>query len=127
GQVMFCPPRADDEAEFLGANWGDWAEEKTDMAIESWRGDQDLLANTQSGATLPVGQLQVRKYRRIAGELTALATLKGGSPLIARLPTPRGGAYFCATTAAASDSSLAANGVVLYVFVQRALAAGAAV
>jgi hypothetical protein len=52
--------------------------------------------------------------------------VKGGRPLVARLPTGRGGVYFCATTTDAGDSSLAVNGVVLYVFVQRALAAGAA-
>src|SRR5439155_9952338 len=88
---------------------------------------QDLLANTQSGAGLPVGQLQIRRYCNLAGELTPLATLKGGRPLLARLPTTRGGAYFCTTTTEPRDSSLAANGVVLYVFVHRALAAGAAV
>jgi hypothetical protein len=45
--------------------------------------------------------------------------------LVGRVTTNRGGAYFCATTPALSDSSLASNGVVLYVIVQRALAAGA--
>src|SRR5262249_46769173 len=44
----------------------------------------------------------------------------------ARLPTDRGGVYFCATTPELGDSSLASNGVVLYVFVQRLLATGAA-
>jgi hypothetical protein len=126
GQVMFFPPRAGDDAEFLGASWGAWSDSTGDIVIESWRGDQDLLANTQSGAALPLGQLQVRRYRQMAGELTPLATLKGGSPLVARVPTPRGGVYFCATTVA-SDSSLASSGVVLYIFVQRALATGAAV
>jgi hypothetical protein len=43
------------------------------------------------------------------------------------VPTTRGGVYFCATTTDPADSSLTENGVVLYVFVQRALAAGAAV
>ena len=75
--------------------------------VESWRGDQDLLANTQSGAALPVGQLQVRRYCGLAGEFTPLATLRGGEPLLARVPTNRGGVYFCATTPAAGDSSLA--------------------
>jgi hypothetical protein len=44
---------------------------------------------------------------------------------LARLNTPRGSAYFCATTPAPADSSLATGGVVFYVMVQRALAAGA--
>jgi hypothetical protein len=127
GQVVFLPTRGSDDGEFLGAKWGDWVEEKAEVAIESWRGDQDLLANTQSGAALPVGQLQVHNFRTIDGELTPLATLKGASPLIARVPTQHGGVYFCATTPAPNDSSLATNGVVLYVFVQRALATGASV
>lgn len=127
GQVMFMPPQAPGDAEFLGARWLGWTEEKTDIRIETWRGDYDILANTQSGAALPVGQLQIRRACGMAGELTSLATLKGGRPLLARLPTNRGGVYFLATTPDRGDSSLAANGVVLYVCVQRALAAGAAV
>src|SRR5690606_428037 len=58
-------------------------------------------------------------------EFTPLATLEGGDPLLARVPTPRGGVYFCSTSSSPRDSSLARNGVALYVAVQRALAAGA--
>jgi hypothetical protein len=127
GQVIFLPPRTPGTAEFMGVHWTEWVESQSDVAVETWRGDQDVLANTQSGAALPVGQLGVHRYCGLAGELTPLASLKGGSPLLARLPTNSGGAYFCATTTELSDSSLASNGVVLYVFVQRALSAGAAV
>ena len=76
---------------------------------------------------MPVGQLGVRRYCGLEGEITPLATLKGGAPLLARVATSRGGVYFCSTTADRADSSLAAGGVVLYVLVQRALAAGATV
>ena len=69
----------------------------------------------------------MRKYCGLAGELTALATLRGGATLLGRITTSGGGAYFCATTPAVGDSSLATNGVVLYVLVQRALAQGAKV
>jgi hypothetical protein len=127
GQVVFLPPRAPGEAEFMGVRWQSWTADQAGNAIETWRGDQDLLANTQSGAALPVGQLQVQRFCGLAGELTPLVSLKGGKPLFARLPTSRGGVYFCATMPVPGDSSLASNGVVLYVFVQRALAAGAAV
>ena len=127
GQTIFLPPRVPDNAEFLGVRWQDWTEGAQDFAVETWRGDQDLLSHTLSGAALPVGQLQVRKYCGLAGECTPLAALRGGATLVARVTTNRGGVYFCATTPAPSDSSLATGGVVLYVVVQRALAAGAEV
>jgi hypothetical protein len=126
GSALFVPPRAPGQAQFLGVRWTAWAEQKSESPIESWRGDQDLLAHTQSGAPLPVGELQVRRNCGLAGELTPLATLKGGTPLLGRVATDRGAVYFCATTAAAGDSSLATGGVVFYVMVQRALASGAA-
>jgi Aerotolerance regulator N-terminal len=127
GSAIFFPPRLPGNSEFLGARWTAWKDVSKDLAVENWRGDQDLLAHTQSGMPLPVGALQIRKYCGLLGEFTPLATLKGGDPLLARVTTNRGAAYFCATTTAAGDSSLATDGVVLYVLVQRALASGASV
>jgi hypothetical protein len=126
GQVIFFPTRVPSSGEFLGVTWKTWNEQTGEHPIESWRGDQDLLQHTQSGAALPVGELEVRKYCGLSGEFTPLATLKGGAPLLARATTNRGGVYFCGTTPAMGDSSLATGGVVLYVLVQRSLAAGAA-
>jgi hypothetical protein len=94
--------------------------------VETWRGDQDLFARTQSGAALPVGELTVRRYCGLEGEFTPLAKLYGGAPLLARVTTNAGGVYFCSTTPAPADASLGTDGVVLYVAIQRALAAGAA-
>jgi hypothetical protein len=125
GQVIFFPPRAPGKEEFFGGRWKAWVDDGRNLIVESWRGDQDLLANTQSGASLPVGELEIRQYCGLAGELTPLATLRGGAPLLARATTTRGGVYFCATTPAVRDSSLATGGVVLYVLIQRALAEGA--
>lgn len=127
GQILFFPTQDVTSTSFVGMSWQSWNESPDGIAIETWRVDQDLLANTQSGAALPVGQLQVRKHCGLSGEHTPLAALKGGAPLLARVTTNRGGVYFCATTPAAADSSLAENGVVLYVLVQRALALGASV
>lgn len=127
GQVVFFPPPSPNSDAFAGVSWQAWIESPDGIAVETWRGDQDLLSHTQSGAALPVGSLQIRKHCTLSGEHTALATLKGGTPLLARVTTNRGGVYFCATTPAAADSSLAENGVVLYVLVQRALALGASV
>lgn len=126
GQVAFFPPLTPDGGEFMGVSWQEWTAPPEGAIVESWRGDQDLLAHTQSGMSLPVGQLELHKVCGLSGEVTPLATLKGGVPLVARAPTPRGGVYFFATTPAAGDSNLASDGIVLYVAVQRALAAGAA-
>ena len=76
GQVIFFPPRAPGDGRVLGvAVDGLGGRAAGAVPVETWRGDQDLLARTQSGAALPVGQLQVRRYCGLAGELTPLATL----------------------------------------------------
>jgi hypothetical protein len=126
GSAVFFPPPSPAGPELFGVRWAEWATTSAETPVESWRGDADLLAHTQSGAPLPVGKLQVRKYCGLAGEVTPLATLKEGAALLARATTEGGSAYFCATTTAGGDSALAADGVVLYVLVQRALAAGSA-
>lgn len=122
GQVVFFPPREPDQTEIFGQRWEAWADEP--MPVETWRSDADLLARTQSGAALPVGELEVHRHCELRGENTGLAMLRGGQPLLARVATDRGGVYFWTTTPALRDSTLATNGVVLYAFIQRALAAG---
>jgi len=125
GQVVFFPPREPGTAELFGEQWESWNDGPS--KIETWRGDADLLARTQSGAALPVGELEVHRFCSLQGEATGLAMLNGGAPLLSRVPTDRGGVYFWTTTPAPQDSTLATNGIVLYAFVQRALAAGSAV
>jgi hypothetical protein len=124
GQVIFVPPANTDDSTFHDVMWVAWKQPDEPIAVDGWRSDQDLLARTQSGDALPVGELTVRRYCALKGEVTPLATLFGGEPLLARATTAAGGVYFLATTAAVSDSSLATNGVVLYALVQRALQAG---
>src|SRR5262249_54628301 len=46
GQVVFLPPRTPGDVVFMGAQWQGWAEEQSEFPVETWRGDQDLLANT---------------------------------------------------------------------------------
>ena len=125
GEVVFFPPASPNSNEFLGAKWGAWVESAVEKPIENWRGDQDILAQTISGAPLPVGALSIRRTCGLTGEFTTLASLKGGAPLLTRASTNTWGVYFCATTAAPADSDLAREGVVFYVLVQRCLAAGA--
>ena len=52
---MFFPPRASTEDEFAGVRWGEWEDAAEEHPIRSWVGDQDLLSNAASGASLPVG------------------------------------------------------------------------
>src|SRR5438309_1680990 len=94
--------------------------------MQTWRSDADLLARTQSGVALPVGQLEIHRHCELRGELTGLAMLRGGATLLGRVPSDRGGVYFWTTTPALRDSTLATNGIVLYAFIQRSLAAGSA-
>lgn len=125
GQAIFLPPRISGDQELFGVRWGTWEERGHETSVETWRGDQDLLAHVLSGEALPVGELQVRRACKVLGDFTALATLRGGAPLLARVTTDHGGVYFWATTPASADSSLASDAVVLYVAVQRAMTAGA--
>jgi hypothetical protein len=127
GVAIFFPPRVPTASPCFGLKWTTWKDLPAEAPVENWRGDQDLLAHTQSGTPLPVGQLQVRTSCGLEGDFTSLATLRGGAPLLVRTNTDKGAAYFCTTTPAAGDSSLATGGVVFYVLVQRALASGATV
>lgn len=125
GQVIFFPPRDPSSREAFGMGWQAWVENEKPLAPISWRGDQGLLANTQSGASLPVGKWKVRRYCTLEGEATQLAALNEGVPLLSRVTTDRGGVYFCATTADPRDSSLATDGLVLYATLQRLINEGA--
>ena len=127
GQAVFLPPRNPGSDDLFGIRWQNWTASNENIPIETWRGDEDLLGRTLNGAALPVGQLEIHQYCGLSGEYTPLATLKGGAPLLARVPTKRGGVYFWTTTPSPRDSSLGTGGVVLYAFVQRAISAGAVV
>ncbi len=124
GQVLCVPSSSPGGAEWQGAKWGAWVDHPKPISPESWWGDEGLLSRSQSGAALPVGNLAIHRHCELTGEVTPLATLPGGNLLVARSTRDKGGVYFLATTPAPSDSSLAADGVVLYVALQRAIATG---
>lgn len=126
GTLIFMPTREATSTEMFGLQWQSWEDSQEEQTIQTWRGDQDLFAQTQSGTALPVGDLRIRGYAKWTGETLSLATLADGSPLFARVVTPQGAVYVCATLPDASASNLAENGIVLYVIIQRALDAGAA-
>jgi hypothetical protein len=126
GQIVFFPPHSPGKESIFGVNWDAWELPPEAIRVETWRGDQDLLARTESGAALPLGELTVRRYCKMRGDATPLARLYGGDTLLGRVTTEQGGVYFCAATTAPADASLGTDGVALYVTIQRALAAGAA-
>lgn len=133
GQVIFFPPAslrttpAGLPESFLGVRWSGWKSSDQEPAmVQSWRGDQDLLAATASGVGLPVGELMLNGYATMdaSTDLSRLAALSSGEALLAKVPTSQGAAYFCTTQADPKVSSLAKSGIVLFVALQRAIARG---
>ena len=96
--------------------------------IAQWQNDSQLLSNTLNGAPLPIGQLGIRRLCGLNGNLEPLATLPSGKPFLASVTLSAEQALpimLCATTPSDRDSTLAGDGVVLYVTIQRLLAIGA--
>lgn len=129
--LLFLPPASMgiDSSAFLGLSWGEWkAFQKTadqKAAVEWWRTSDGLLANTRSGQALPMGDVEVHRYRQIVGEGNELARLAGNVPLILQARVNgRGVAAFLGTLPGSADSSLARDGIAWYALLQRALAGG---
>jgi hypothetical protein len=127
GQLIFFPPEQPTEQSFAGVSWTNWTTHKEPLHVLTWRSDQDLLANTASGAALPIGELEVRRSCGLAGPYTPLASLPADATFLARATGQRGGVYFCTSTPSNRDSTLATEGIVLYALVQRAIDRGAEV
>ena len=128
--ILFLPPESPDgAARMFGLRWGNWitAEAGKPAAVEWWRNDAGLLANTRAGAALPVGTLEVSRYCPVAGEGVPLARIGASETLLMRSAQDRtgGGAYFLGTLPDPGSSSLARDGVVMFALLQRALNEGA--
>ncbi|MFO0911667.1 MAG: BatA domain-containing protein [Pirellulales bacterium] len=128
GNVIFFPHSAEDNGSIFGMRWGAWdrVAADADPVVESWRDDAGLLAHSAAGQPLPVNLLAVQDFRQLEGNGQVLARLAGGAPLVTRVPTDRGAVYFVTTLAQEPYSSLARDGVVFFVMIQRALRDGAA-
>lgn len=134
--LLFLPPETAGPESFEGLGWGDWQTvEGTGPALVSWwRNDTGPLANTRDGAALPVGEVEVRRYRSLVpaeghAPPVPLARVRETEPLLVRT-APQGDAaatasagsvYFLATLPGTASSSLARDGVVLYALLHRAL------
>ncbi len=123
--IIFLPPETPDDSEIFGLRWERWETGAADkpLAVEWWRNDADLLANTRDAAALPVGTLEVTRRCGIAGEGVPLARVGGRAPLLMR--SQFGSVYFLGTLPGPSASSLARDGVVMFALLHRALNDGA--
>ncbi len=114
----------DAETSFAGFRWLTWRQLSMPIKPLTWRSDEGLLAATQSGMALPVGEISVSGFATFEGEATSIATLDGGDPFIAKLNTPRGQAYVCTTLPIERTSTMATNGIALFIAVQRTIEQG---
>ncbi|MDE0010220.1 MAG: BatA domain-containing protein [Candidatus Poribacteria bacterium] len=125
--VMFFPPRQSTDETLYGSRWTGWQTSSGNRQISNiswWRGDADLLAHAESGDALPLNELRTYRYCSFESHGTPLARFGDDAPLLTRVPTDRGGVYFCSTLPTAEFSSLEREGVVFYVMLQRALEKG---
>ncbi len=114
------------DSQFAGFRWTSWQQPNVPLKPTTWRSDEGLLASTQSGMALPVGEISVFGYARFDGDATPLATLDGGAPLVAKLNVPTGNAYVCTTLPVEPHSTMATNGIALFIAIQRSIEQGIA-
>ena len=140
GQVLFFPPENPNDNQALGLQWTGWEELQVSTGqvnsenpaatlarVQQWRNDSELLGNTLNGAPLPVGQLGIKRVCRVQGEGTTLAAIRDDLPLLMRIDSKgseKNGVYVCTTTPSMRDSTMAVDGIVMYIAIQRVLAAG---
>lgn len=126
--ILFLPPETPDETAIFGLHWDHWssAAHGPPLAVEWWRNDAGLLANTRDSAALPVGALEIARHCGVSGEGVPLARVAGHATLLQRAPERRGAVYFLGTLPGPDASSLARDGVVMFALLHRALNEGAA-
>ncbi len=141
GQVLLFPPETPNDTMALGVQWTGWqsldsaikpntesAETDPSLArVQQWRNDSELLGNTLNGAPLPVGQLGIKRICKLQAEGSVLAAMSDDLPLLMRIDvagSAKNGVYVCTTTPSLRDSTFASDGIVMYIAIQRVLAAG---
>lgn len=124
--VIFFPPNQNPGGQIFESRWNDWQtpNEQELYKLAWWRGDTELFAHVASGDALPLNELRTYRYRALESTGTTLAKFGNEAPLLTRVATEPGAAYFCSTLPTAQFSSLERDGVVFYVMLQRALAIG---
>ena len=127
--ILFLPPDNPDATKIFDLGWDHWENGTPGkpFAVDWWRNDDDLLANTRDGSALPVGKLEVSRFCGVIGDGVPLARIAGQGPLLTRSSEERNGnVYFLGTLPGPGASSLARDGVVMFALLERALDQGAA-
>ncbi|MEM9589098.1 MAG: BatA domain-containing protein [Planctomycetota bacterium] len=127
GRLLFFAPQGevDESAAFAGIKWSSVQSPSDPNLVSTWIGGHDLLSSVRSGAALPVGDLRIKRYRKLEGSRFPLAMLPDETPLLARAIEDQRGIYFITTNVLPEWSTLARDGVVLYAMLQRAVSDGA--
>ncbi|MDF1656749.1 MAG: BatA domain-containing protein [Verrucomicrobiales bacterium] len=125
--LVFLPPPDADSESLFGFQWKEWNETANEpFPIEWWRTGSGLLANTQSGEPLPVGDLSFFRTRDFGGEFQPLLRSESSAIFIAKITSETSGSVYAWGTLPRTDhSSLATEGVVFFVMIHRALEEGA--
>lgn len=134
--LIFLPPNQVGElntttpTEFMGLSWGEWNEASPSAPVDWWRSESGLLGPTRAGDALPVGEVEVVRWRSVLGEGVPLARLgeaQAQATILVRSVGQAGsqGAHFLATLPGSEASSMARDGVVLYAMLHRALSESA--
>jgi hypothetical protein len=122
-RLLFLPLADASSPSFAGLAWGKPTALDQPLSPATWRNDHDLLANTKDGSALPVGDLEVRKFTSVQGNGIPLAQLPNNQTILQRSATENG-VYFLGVLPSPGDSSLASQGVSLFVLLHRALEDG---
>jgi hypothetical protein len=122
-RILFLPPAETTSSAFAGLSWGKPTALDQPLSPATWRNDHDLLANTKDGSALPVGDLEIRKFTSVQGNGIPLAQLPNNQTILQRSAT-ESGVYFLSVLPSPGDSTLASQGVSLFVMLHRALEDG---
>jgi hypothetical protein len=123
GALIFLPSGAPDGNSFLSASWS--APSSQPHRIARWDEQDGPLADSQSGAPLPLGALAVSRSAGISNGGEIRAAFEDNAPFLTERVAGKGRVYFCATLPRPDWSTLD-DGRVLVPMLQRILQQGAA-
>jgi hypothetical protein len=107
----------------LGFSVGAWQSFDDPAAVQTWRTESDIVRNTSSGESLPLGDIALKRWFPYQGsDLLSLAKIQSGKSLLSKRSSDAGVLYLCHTLPTEDSSNLAEDGVCLYILMQRALA-----